>query len=132
MAFRAQEHCYALPLGAALSRLRKSVRGRQFGLFIDLSQSLKAGGFASLRPKQEISMINVGKFEPLSRRVKRWFKEQLFQEIPEDIALCEFDCRKPQCRMGEWETCVRRLRFQQAHRLRQAAEQIANRPGSTH
>jgi len=41
----------------------------------------------------------------LKRRVLR----QLVQEVPADIALCEFDCRKRQCRRGEWATCRRRL-----------------------
>lgn len=35
---------------------------------------------------------------------------QTVGEVPRDIALCEFDCRKPQCREGEWENCIRRLR----------------------
>jgi hypothetical protein len=33
--------------------------------------------------------------------------------VPEDIACCEFDCRKPFCTQHEWETC--------GHRLQQAA-----------
>ena len=44
------------------------------------------------------------------RKAKRWLKEQIVQDVPEDIALCEFDCRKGQCRMGEWESCERRLK----------------------
>ena len=43
------------------------------------------------------------------RKAKRWLKGQIVQEVPEDVALCEFDCRKGQCRMGEWESCERRL-----------------------
>ena len=34
---------------------------------------------------------------------------QLISEVPEDHALCEFDCRKTQCTEGEWENCARRL-----------------------
>jgi hypothetical protein len=44
------------------------------------------------------------------RKAKRWLKEQIVQDVPEDIALCEFDCRKGQCRVGEWESCERRLK----------------------
>jgi hypothetical protein len=38
-----------------------------------------------------------------------WLKAQIFQEVPKEIELCEFDCRKEQCALGEWETCDRRL-----------------------
>jgi len=31
------------------------------------------------------------------------------QEVPEDVAVCEFDCRKGKCEQGEWEVCERRL-----------------------
>jgi hypothetical protein len=42
-------------------------------------------------------------------RLRDWFKNGLIQDLPENIAVCEFDCRKPQCRHGEWETCEKRL-----------------------
>jgi len=29
-------------------------------------------------------------------------------EVPEDIAVCEFDCRETECLMGHWEQCERR------------------------
>jgi hypothetical protein len=45
----------------------------------------------------------------LLRRIWDWVAGQFISEVPEDEALCEFDCRKPQCREGEWESCVRRL-----------------------
>jgi hypothetical protein len=31
-------------------------------------------------------------------------------DVPDEIALCEFDCPKGQCRQGEWDTCARRIR----------------------
>jgi len=34
---------------------------------------------------------------------------QVSQEVPAEDALCEFDCRKPQCFEGEWENCMRRV-----------------------
>jgi hypothetical protein len=40
-------------------------------------------------------------------------KAQLVQDVPRGDALCEFDCRKRQCKMGEWQTCERRLRYLQ-------------------
>ena len=40
---------------------------------------------------------------------QRLFRE-LIQEVPRDYGACEFDCRKPDCTQGEWESCRRRLR----------------------
>jgi hypothetical protein len=34
---------------------------------------------------------------------------QVISEVPENHALCEYDCRKPQCTEREWENCERRL-----------------------
>jgi len=42
-------------------------------------------------------------------RAWRWVKGQIVGEVPQDIAMCEFDCRKGQCMQDEWETCERRL-----------------------
>jgi hypothetical protein len=39
----------------------------------------------------------------------QWVRNQFIQDVPEDIALCEFDCRTGQCTQGEWESCERRL-----------------------
>jgi hypothetical protein len=36
---------------------------------------------------------------------------QLVQDVPQEDALCEFDCRKRQCLAGEWESCPRRLNY---------------------
>ncbi len=63
--------------------------------------------------------MNVRPFLPLNC-LKRWLAEQV-QDVPEDIALCEFDCRKPECLVGEWETCERRLRWiEEERRFRHA------------
>jgi hypothetical protein len=29
-------------------------------------------------------------------------------EVPKDIAVCEFDCRKTECLLGHWDQCERR------------------------
>jgi len=34
-------------------------------------------------------------------RVWQWLKDQWIREVPEDLALCEFDCRKAQCFDGD-------------------------------
>jgi hypothetical protein len=43
------------------------------------------------------------------RRLWHWIKDQVIQDVPKSIAVCEFDCRKGQCTMGEWKTCENRL-----------------------
>jgi hypothetical protein len=39
----------------------------------------------------------------------QWIRNQIVQQIPEEIALCEFDCYKQQCTDKEWQTCTRRI-----------------------
>jgi hypothetical protein len=43
------------------------------------------------------------------QRLSQWVLNQIVQDVPEDSALCEFDCRKGQCTQGEWQECERRL-----------------------
>lgn len=43
-------------------------------------------------------------------RARKWVEGQFVQDVPEDIELCEFDCSKGQCTVGEWESCERRRR----------------------
>ena len=38
-------------------------------------------------------------------RAWRWIVSQVVQDVPADIMVCEFDCRKPQCTMVEAEGC---------------------------
>ena len=42
-------------------------------------------------------------------RIWQWLKGQFVGEVPDAIELCEYDCRKNQCTLGEWETCDRRM-----------------------
>jgi hypothetical protein len=44
------------------------------------------------------------------RRVWKFLKKQIVQDIPEEDAACEFDCHVNECTMGEWLTCEHRLR----------------------
>jgi hypothetical protein len=44
-----------------------------------------------------------------AQRFWRWFKGQIIEDVPKDIAICEYDCPKEQCRENEWATCERRL-----------------------
>ena len=39
----------------------------------------------------------------------RWLKRQWVAEVPADIAICEFECRKSYCSSDDWAKCVRRI-----------------------
>ncbi len=42
-------------------------------------------------------------------RLWRVVENALVQDVPDEIALCEFDCRKARCTHEEWDSCHRRL-----------------------
>lgn len=46
----------------------------------------------------------------------RFLMDHLIQDVPESIAVCEFDCRKPDCTPEQWASCERRLRTVQQFR----------------
>jgi len=46
----------------------------------------------------------------LLRRLWRLVTRQIIDDPPDDIAICEFDCREGQCSQQEWDTCDRRIR----------------------
>jgi hypothetical protein len=37
-------------------------------------------------------------------------KRQIVEDAPEDLGICEFDCRRGQCLQDEWGSCDRRIR----------------------
>ena len=39
----------------------------------------------------------------------RWLKAQWVAEVPDDLAICEFECRKSECSFDGWANCVRRI-----------------------
>jgi hypothetical protein len=47
--------------------------------------------------------------ERMGWQVMRWLKQQVVQDVPAELAVCEFDCRKVQCTRDEWATCERRI-----------------------
>ena len=49
------------------------------------------------------------------RKAWRWLRSRLVQDVPDDLAICEFECEKLHCSMGEWESCERRLRLQEKY-----------------
>ena len=54
-------------------------------------------------------MMTSSKAARAARRAGRWLKDRLVEDVPDSLALCEFGCRKPECRAGEWAQCERRL-----------------------
>ena len=43
-------------------------------------------------------------------RLKHWLAENWSQEVPEDMAVCEFDCSKLECSQADFESCERRIK----------------------
>lgn len=41
--------------------------------------------------------------------LRKRLMSHLIQTVPEDSAICEFDCNKPECSQHEWQHCKRRL-----------------------
>jgi hypothetical protein len=50
-------------------------------------------------------------YESTWQRLWQRLKRKLVQEVPEEMCACEYDCRKPDCRNGDWESCQRRLSY---------------------
>ena len=71
-------------------------------------------------PKAEKVALKLGRLGAWFRNLIPKTKNHLVEVVPDDIALCEFDCRKTQCHFDEWENCARRVRFE---RLRQEYEE---------
>ena len=55
-------------------------------------------------------------------RLRDWLKVFLVDIVPDEIAHCEFGCRKGQCTDGEWETCANRARTAFRLSLAESAE----------
>jgi hypothetical protein len=53
--------------------------------------------------------MNDAKVKRVARKSKPWLRDQIVEDVTDSLALCEFGCRKQQCRMGEWDRCERRL-----------------------
>ena len=41
-------------------------------------------------------------------KLLNWLKIPV-ASVPDDIAVCEFECGKQECRLQDWEHCERRL-----------------------
>ena len=60
---------------------------------------------------------------------KLWsrLRPMLVQEVPEELAVCEFVCAEPDCTVGDWETCELRRAYddQDDRAVRAGSEQSA-------
>ena len=47
---------------------------------------------------------------------KLWkgFKNIVGQEVPQEMEVCEFDCRRLECSQKDWENCERRKKLESA------------------
>lgn len=53
--------------------------------------------------------MRLGKPQALHKKFWQWLKNQVTQDVPVSVGLCEYDCRKQQCSAEEWESCERRI-----------------------
>jgi len=53
--------------------------------------------------------MRLGTIQTLHKKFGQWVKNQIAQDVPGSVGLCEYDCRKQQCSEGEWATCERRI-----------------------
>jgi hypothetical protein len=44
----------------------------------------------------------------LLKPVKRWFNTHIIQEVPINLSICEFSCKKTYCDQNMWITCQKR------------------------
>jgi hypothetical protein len=49
------------------------------------------------------------KTESTGHRLWEFVKRQIVDEVPEEFAICEFDCREIRCMPNEWNTCELRI-----------------------
>jgi hypothetical protein len=76
----------------------KSINGKYNG-----NESDKTGG----RPLP--FYLNRKPNDGVVTRLWQWIASKLIDEVSPGDALCEFDCRRTQCTLGDWSTCSRRL-----------------------
>jgi hypothetical protein len=41
-------------------------------------------------------------------KLRQWIRNNIGQEVPDELSRCEFDCNRLECSQGEWENCERR------------------------
>lgn len=63
-----------------------------------------------------------GRAAEANQRMGRWVMGQIVQDVPSEIANCEFRCYRADCKTGEWKDCNRRRQMRAEEEL--APEQV--------
>jgi len=53
--------------------------------------------------------MNTTRLPILVNDLSHWLRNQIVAEVPTDLAVCEFECRKTKCFPDQWVCCERRL-----------------------
>lgn len=64
-----------------------------------------------------------GTQEPQLGAIARFWRslaDEWVGTVPDDIACCEFECKKPDCSIREWENCETRLKHMSRNRVRRS------------
>jgi hypothetical protein len=74
------------------------------------TQSGKAdrnAGSSNLSDRARLPIMSTKHSTPsrLFLRFWEWSKSQIVQTVPDEMSVCEFDCRRPQCTIAHWESC---------------------------
>lgn len=70
--------------------------------------------------------MNTTKLPVLVNELCHWLRNQIVAEVPADLAVCEFECRKTECFSDEWVCCERRL----SREAREHMPLVSQREGS--
>jgi len=74
----------------------------------DIKSYLASGLAISVRQESRKEMILVGLRTSIIE-LCRWLKAQWVADVPDDLAICEFECRESKCSFDGWANCVRRI-----------------------
>jgi len=58
---------------------------------------------------REVHPMNATRLPVLVGELCHWLRKQIVAEVPADLAVCEFECRKTECSSDEWICCERRI-----------------------
>jgi hypothetical protein len=82
--------------------------GRTSNSLQDIKSYVKSDLAISVRKESRKEMTLVGLRTSVIELCRR-LKAQWVAEVPDDLAICEFECRKSECSLDGWANCVRRI-----------------------
>jgi hypothetical protein len=89
--------------------MRRFVRGG--GAMVYWSRELLEGRLGTATLSGELESMNIAGWTWM-RRLWNRVLPNLVQEVPDDLAVCEFLCCEPECRVSDWESCPLRRAYQ--------------------